>query len=478
MFVQKTVGEETPKKSTRYKKIRRFIVPVLCIWLVWLIGKRIIVRAQASMGLLSENTIKIVSENFWQTMQKDSFGNINIMLIGHGWQQHDGWLLADAIIVASRNPERKAISMISIPRDLYVDIPEYGIVGRINYAFAAWYRKFGTVDGAAKMLAEQVKQITSITAPYYAIVDFNGFEKVIDEIGGIDIYVPERIYDTTYPNAINRWYETLYIERWWQHLSGDIALKYARSRHSTSDFSRSARQQQIIQAIITKIMQDQNLQNISTIKRLYEQYTQMVKTNISIKEVIGALGEATQLTYIHNFWLTTECWYRSFQSAKPGCFLYVPNRDAFGWASVLLPNGGDINNLESYTYTQNFGYFVAHLQQYLNENAQISIENGIEKQVARDMGKTNEWHATQIGVKLVKYGFNIVDAKNADTGRAETTAIIYGTGNYSGTIQALQKIIPINNIQQENNLMTGIDIRIIIGNDYIMNMTGRFNYDM
>lgn len=420
----------------------------------------------------------MVSQNFWQEMQKDSFGNINILLVGHGGVGHDGWLLADTIIIVSWNPEKNAVTMISIPRDLYVDIPEHTISGRINYVFAAWYQKFGTLDGAAKMLALELYDLTSIKIPYYAVVDFGGFKEVVDAVGGVDVNVPERIYDPTYPNAINRGYETFYVERWLQHFDGEMALKYARSRHSTSDFSRSARQQQIIEAIITKLLSSADIRNISTIKKLYSQYTSMVKTNINLKEIIGMLQYVFTLKHIFNFGLTSECGYRSYQSSQPGCFLYVPNRDAFNWASVVLVNGATPSDLGNYTYTQNFWYFVAHNQWYLVENAQIGIKNAITKNFAKSLWKTNEWHATQIWVKLVKYGFKIVDADNADTGSDFTQVIIYGTGDYPETIATLQKFIPITHIVHDPAFVTGLDMQLIIGNDYLNSLTGSFNYNM
>jgi anionic cell wall polymer biosynthesis LytR-Cps2A-Psr (LCP) family protein len=82
-------------------------------------------------------------------------------------------LLADAIIVAARNPELNSVSMLSIPRDLYVDIPEQKIRGRINQVFStAYYRNNKDLDIAAKMLAAEVEEITSIHAQYYAVIDF------------------------------------------------------------------------------------------------------------------------------------------------------------------------------------------------------------------------------------------------------------------------------------------------------------------
>lgn len=477
MFVQKNIQGKTTS-SPWYRKLLTPILAILCVLAIFFVGRALLVYAQATLGFLSENTVQVVSQNFWQEMQKDSFGNINILLIGHGGVGHDGWLLADTIIVASWNPEKNAITMISIPRDLYVDIPEHTISGRINYVFAAWYQKFGTMDGAARMLSQEIYDLTSIKIPYYAVVDFGGFKEVVDAVWGVDVDVPERIYDTTYPNDANRGFETFYVERWLQHFDGATALKYARSRHSTSDFSRSARQQQIIQAIITKLLSSPDIRNVSTIKKLYSQYTAMVKTNINLKEIIGMLQYVFSLQHIFNFGLTSECGYRSYDSSKPWCFLYVPNRDAFNGASVVLVNGATPSDLWNYAYTQNFGYFVAHNQWYLVENAQLGIKNGITKAFAASMGKKNEWQATQIGVKLVKYGFNIVAAGNSDTGTDVTTVIIYGTGEYPETISALQKFLPVTTIVHNPNYITGLDMELILWNDYLQYLTGSFNYNM
>lgn len=93
-------------------------------------------------------------------------------------------MLADAIIIASWNPKLKSVSMISIPRDLYIDMTTANIRGRVNQAFAtAYYNNGRSLDIAAKMLAEEVEEITSINASYYVVVDFNGFKGVIDAIG-------------------------------------------------------------------------------------------------------------------------------------------------------------------------------------------------------------------------------------------------------------------------------------------------------
>jgi len=89
-----------------------------------------------------------------------------------------------------------------------------------------------------------------------------------------------------YPNEANRGYTIFHIERGLQTMDGDTALKYARSRYSTSDFSRSQRQQYIIHATIKQMLRRENIQNINTIKSIYDEYSKIVTTNIDNQEII------------------------------------------------------------------------------------------------------------------------------------------------------------------------------------------------
>lgn len=145
-------------------------------------------------------------------------------------------------------------------------------------------------------------------------------------------------------------------------MDGTTALRYARSRHSSSDFARSARQQQIIEATIKAILRKENIQNVSTIKKLYDEYTKMVTTNVSNKEIVGMIKHIFSLEHMFNFGLTSTCSNRGRQLMYPGCFLYTPDRERFGGASVLVTNGSTFSNLDFYDYTRNFGHVVAQNQ--------------------------------------------------------------------------------------------------------------------
>lgn len=133
--------------------------------------------------------------------------------------------------------------------------------------------------------------------PYYATIDFAGFKQVIDTLGGIDVNVPSALHDLKYPDDNLRGYDPLHIEAGWQHMSGALALKYARSRHApghSSDFDRSLRQQLILDAVKTKIMSSETL-SLERIKGLYEDLTKMIMTNISLDEMIWTAQYAENL---------------------------------------------------------------------------------------------------------------------------------------------------------------------------------------
>lgn len=102
-----------------------------------------------------------------------------------------------------------------------------------------------------------------------------------------------------------------------QTFDGPTALKYARSRHSTSDFSRAGRQQQIIKAIKDKVFSADNLLNISLMRNLYKEYTKMVKTNVSLDEMLGMLKYGTKIDHMFSFVYSYECSSRDFQRVTP-----------------------------------------------------------------------------------------------------------------------------------------------------------------
>jgi len=443
----------SPKNKTN--KFINIVITMLCILLIWSFGKYFLEAAHVLWWAITKTTISVVSKQLGKKMIRDEFGNINIMVIGYGGEKHQWWYLADSIIVASRNPELWAITMISTPRDLVIYNKEESVFGRINQVFSRALGRKLEYETWARVMSEQLTKITGLTIPYYVLLDFQGFEDIINTLGGVDINVAKPLKDVTYPDR-QRGIMTFKVNSGMNHFSGETALMYARSRHSTSDFDRSLRQQQILKAVKEKLIAQ--ITSPSKIKQLYQDYTRIIKTNITLDEMIGLAQYADNMKHMFSFGFTTECSMFAYKLSHPGCFLYTPNRDLFGWASVILPIGSDNINPSYYDYTRNFVYYVAHNQQYLIDNANIIMRNGIDKNYTKQLWMKNESYATQLAVKLKKYAFKVQDVKNAPQAISGTIAYIVSTGNMDGTIERLKTFLPIDQIINVSENITGVDL--------------------
>jgi len=405
---------------------------------------------------IKESTINLVSKQIGTEMIMDPNGNVNMLILGYGGAGHDGAYLTDSIMVASRNPEIGSVAMFSIPRDLRIKYPNNGY-GRINGTLYQYLRGGDNdLSIAASGFASVVSAMLDMEIPYYTTMDFQVFQGIVDAIGGIDIVVPETIHDTTYPNEENRGYITFHIDAGLQHLDGDIALKYARSRHSTSDFSRSLRQQLIIKGIKDKLFTLGI--NISTIQELYDQYQAHVVTNVSFSEMLRTVQYMHNVKDMTSFGFTTNCGYQSISRMVAACFLYTPERALFDGASVILPMGAKANNVQHYTIMQNFINFILEHPKFIKENASIEVLNGIDKQLARDHRMSTVPFAGNLAVKLKRYGFNTISTDNADEPQATSYIQINTYGDFSGTIQAIQAFVPIQDVRYDfSKVSTGLD---------------------
>jgi LCP family protein required for cell wall assembly len=175
-------------------------------------------------------------------------GRINILVLGIDTRSelNDPLARSDTLIVLSVDPQAQTAGILSVPRDLQVSLPGYGLQ-KINAAYF-----FGEADklpgGGPGLALTAVSQLLDVAIPYYVTVDFAGFRTIVDELGGIDLYVPEAIDDPLYPGPYNSYIDVQFAPGC-QHLDGERALEYARTRHGDSDFARSERQQQVIKAI-------------------------------------------------------------------------------------------------------------------------------------------------------------------------------------------------------------------------------------
>lgn len=195
----------------------------------------------------------------------------------------------DSMILVSIDPTLRKIGMLSIPRDLYVEIPPNTVVGqsyglqRIN---TAYFLGETAQPGAGPMLAMQTVQYNlGIRVHDYIVYDFEAVMAAIDAIGGVDITVEREIIDREYPALTCCAYDPLYIQAGRQTMNGELALKYARSRHGTSDFDRARRQQQVIQAMREKILNLELLPGlIAQAPTLWSQFSRHVQSGLSLEQ--------------------------------------------------------------------------------------------------------------------------------------------------------------------------------------------------
>ncbi len=211
---------------------------------------------------------------------------INILLLGVGGPGHDGPELSDTIMFASFKPSTNEVGLLSIPRDLTVDLPGYGY-RKINHANA--YGELQEKGNGPRFASEVIGGMLDQQIHYSVKVNFASFEKLIDAIGGVDVYVDKSFTDSQYP-APNDLYQTISFKEGWQTMNGEKALQYARSRHGNngegSDFARATRQQKVILAAKEKLISPSVLLNPSKLNKMIEIFQENVETNMTFWEML------------------------------------------------------------------------------------------------------------------------------------------------------------------------------------------------
>jgi len=210
---------------------------------------------------------------------------VNILLMGIDRRPGEAFISrTDSMMVVSVDPKTETVSILSIPRDLYVVIPGQGR-DRINTAFV-YGAVGGSPEGGASLAMQTVAYNLGVPIDHYVMVDFSAVTKGIDTLGGIDLYVPQAINDPTYPD-MNYGFDPLYIPAGTQHLDGEMALKYARTRHVDNDFGRAGRQQQVILAARDKALSLGIGGLLAKAPALYRQLESGVRTDLSLDQLVA-----------------------------------------------------------------------------------------------------------------------------------------------------------------------------------------------
>ena len=223
------------------------------------LGLAVLLIVGAIVGAAGWSAVRLAAMSTKPLALELPSGAERIVILGYGGGDHPGAYLSDSIVLVSRDGGKQA--EVSIPRDLWVQLPPgSGRYAKINQALQEGYNS-GGVDAGAELAARKVADVTGLSVTGWVLEDFQGFRRLIDALGGVDLNAP-RAFSAQYPVNDNpdvdaRW-KVIHFDAGRQHMAGERALEYARARYAdnpqeASDFARSARQQLLIAAIRQKI---------------------------------------------------------------------------------------------------------------------------------------------------------------------------------------------------------------------------------
>lgn len=369
---------------------------------------------------------------------------INILLLGMGGEGHPGPYLTDTIILVSFKPSQNKVSLISIPRDLSVPIPGYGW-RKINNA-----NHFGEMKEAgsgAEFAAQTISQVFDIPIDYYVRADFTGFEKLIDELGGVKINVENSFVDPSFPTD-DYGYQTVSFKQGLQKMDGRTALNFARSRHGTngesSDFARSRRQQQVLQALKDETLSFSTFLSFRKISALIKMYENHVVTNLDIWEILKLVKIVKKIDKqnISNLVLENSDDGPLYATNINGAYLLLPRDMSFYQVQQMIKYVFEPNKLKD------------------KEKVRVEIQNGTKI----------EGLAYQTSLSLKNKGFTVIKIGNA-TQQNFAKTIIYDltTGQKPEELAELKtKLNADTSVSKPDSIITyssNIDFLIILGQD-------------
>ena len=350
---------------------------------------------------------------------------LNVLLLGIDSRAGDPTTQnTDTMIVLSLDPMNRTAAMLSLPRDIYINRPGV-LVDKINAAYA-----LGGPDLARKV----VEDLLGIRINSYALVDFDAFTKIVNTVGGVVVDVKRPLRDEYYPTA-DYGVERIDIAAGPQVMDGDVALRYARSRHDSNDYSRAARQQQVIGALRIKLTENDMLRGLPGI---LDHVGSAVQTNFDPANVIPLAR---------------------FGSGIPGDSIR---------SDVLYPCGGDYPHCElTYSGGEN-GFFLLPDAAKVREFAatifydpQVKAE-GASIEIRNSGGRVGM--AQSVADRLAERAFSVSIVTNGSSARS---AVLVRNGAKRYTANALASQLgglPVDALPSGEQ--TSADIVVRVGSDF------------
>ena len=300
----------TPQQRPRRRRKGCLITSLVVLLLVCIIGVLTISTAQRVLAFGS--AISTQSPLSTQTSYMGTGDRVNLLVMGFGGSGHDGAYLTDSMVVMSLLPQSHHTTLISVPRDLWVQIPPgSGQYHKINAAYEYGSNNNAKPADGGNAAAAKISLVTGLDVKYWLTINFQGFREFIDSIGGIDVYVPDS-FTANYPAnddpSINPNWIKVHFSKGMQHMNGETAIRYARARYvldnpaEGTDFARSARQQIMIKAALSKVKQ------MSTWPSLYNALNALqhtIYTNMSLADLMQ-FALKMDLTNAHRVGLSNQ----------------------------------------------------------------------------------------------------------------------------------------------------------------------------
>lgn len=456
-FQQREIIQTPPQKPPRRKRKRMSCFFIVLIIIFSLIGAILsndnnsFLAGVKNSYLVRQITHILSSKEKYLDGEKDD--RINIVFLGMGGPGHNGPYLTDTIIIASYKPSTNEAGMVSLPRDMIVPISPGD------------YRKINSIYTIGK--GDLVKQVLSETLDvpihYYVAVDFAGFVKMVDSIGGIDVNVEKSFTDYQFPTEDYK-YQEIAFQAGQQEMDGLTALRFARSRHGNngegSDFARIKRQQKIILAAKEKITSFNTLINPKKITNLFSLFNEYTTTDIEPWEAVKLIHMAKDLD-------TQKIATQSIDDS-PGGYLKAGFAQDGAW--ILQPVTGNYKQIQALVKN------ILNFNEITSENAKIVVQNGT---ATPGLALEAVNYLTQLGHQVLRYG-------NANTQDKIATLVYDFTSNKPKTLASLEAIFqtkaqknpPLEytsevivkdwNITDDSGDYANLDFLVILGMDQIV----------
>lgn len=380
------------------------------------------------------------------SLRGEGDGRINILILGIGGPGHDGPNLTDTILLASIDPINHTTALLSIPRDLCVAMP-CGPNQKINAVYALAKESSvskndsGQIQDGLKKLDTTLSPILGIPIHYHAVVDFAAFKQSVDAVDGVDVNVPEQLYDPTIAWENN--YNPVIAPKGQQHMNGAKALLYVKSRETSSDFARGERQRLVLVALKQKIFSLGTFSNPIKISNLLNSLGNNVYTDFSLNDmsrlyqIIGDIpsGSIVSLDLV----------------TPPHDLLTTGSVD--GMTSIVQPKAGTL----SYAAINNYVRNALRDGLLIKENAPVAIYNATSV-----VGL-----ATKEANLLKSYGYNVTTIDNLPnpTDPAKSTLIDLGGGADKYTRHYLEQRLGVT---AQNSLPGGLGITPPSGTKFVI----------